>query len=161
LQAPNQTNHRRYGERIVSAVSVGFFFILIGVIFLTTPNLFSRIIDFLQNFELVKVPNTVILLPAPRFPWAHSVVYSAWTQFSFVWSIFQAVILVLRFVVRSPLGKKAETVSNLVFWWGTSLLMRTFLHRAVTTTTWFVFWAGVLMICGLSLILRALIQQFG
>lgn len=161
MQAPNQAVHRRYGERIFSAVSVGFFFVLIGVIFLTTPNLFNKIIDFFQNFGLVKVPNTVILLPAPRFPWVHSLVYSALTQFSFVWSIFRAVILVLRFVDRSPLGKKAETVSNLVFWWGTSLLIRTFLNRALTTTTWFVFWAGVIMILGLSLIIRALIQQFG
>lgn len=147
----------RYREGVFSAISAGFFFILVGAIFVTTPNLFSKILDFFGELDIVRVPHTKIFLPAPEFPRAHSVVYSAVTQFSFVWGLFQIVILALRFFAGSPLSKKAETVSNLVFWLGASFLAYTFLNETTTATTWFAFWAGVIMLIGLSLIIRAVI----
>ena len=148
---------RRYREALFSAISAGVFFILVGAIFAAMPNLFDKIIDFSRDFDIVRVPNTEILLPAPAFPGDHSVVYSAVTQFSFVWGLFQILILALRFVARSPLSKKAETVSNLVFWLGASFLIGTFLDETTTATTWFVFWAGVIMLIGVSLIVRAIV----
>jgi len=148
---------RRYREGLFSAISAGFFFILVGAIFITTPNLFDKTIDFFRDFDIVHVPNMEILLPAPASPRTHLVVYSAATLFSFVWGLIQLVILALRFVARSPLSKKAETVSDLVFWLGASFLIRTFLNETTTATTWFVFWAGVMMLIGVSLIIRAII----
>jgi membrane protein YdbS with pleckstrin-like domain len=62
----------------------------------------------------------------------------------------------LRFVVDSPFSKKAETVSNLVFWLGASYLISTFL---IETTTWFVFWAAIIMLSGVSLIVRAVVLE--
>jgi len=81
-------------------------------------------------------------------------------KFSFAMGLFQIVILLLRFIVRSQVGKKAETVSNLVFWLGASYLIRTLLietTRFTATTGWFVFWAGIIMLIGASLIVRAII----
>jgi len=147
----------KYNEGLFSAISAGVFFILVGAIFVVTHNLFGKILAFFGDFDIVRVPNTKIFLPAPASPRAHSVVYSAVAQFSFVWGLFQIVILALRFFARSPLSKKAETVSNVVFWLGTSFLTRTFLNETTTATTWFVFWAGVIMLIGVSLIIRAVI----
>jgi len=154
----------RHKEGLISAISAGVFLLLVGAIFLTTPNLFNEIIDFFSDFDLVRVPNLGnVALPAPVHPRVHSVVYLAVEQFSYTWGLFQLVILALRFVVRSPLNKDAETVSNIVFWAGTGVLTRTFLIETVRLplltemTRWFVFWSGIIMLLGVSLIIRAII----
>jgi len=144
----------KYREGLFSAISAGFFFVLVGAIFVTTPNLFDKILKFF-DFDITSVPNTEnLLLPAPKSPSAHLDVYSAVTKFSLVWGFYQIVILALRFVARSPLSKKAETASNLVFWFGASYLISTFL---IETTKWFAFWAAIIMLIGVSLIVRATI----
>jgi len=145
---------RRYGEGLISAISAGFFFILIGIIFVTTPNLFERILDFFRDFDFVRVPNTGIFLPAPFFPRNHQVVYRAAEQFEFAFGLFHIVILGLRFVFRSAVRRKAETAGNIVFWLGTGYLTRTLL---IETTRWFEFWAVFIMLIGVTLIVRAII----
>jgi len=85
------------------------------------------------------------------------VLYSAVTHFSLIWGLFQIASLALRFVVGSPFSKKAETASNLVFWLGASYLISTLLNEMTTRTTWFVFWAEIIMLIGVSLIIRAII----
>lgn len=147
----------RHKEGLFSAISAGVFFVVVGAIFVTTPNLFDKIIAFFRDFDIVNFPNTEVSLPAPASPGDHSVLYSAVTQFSFIWSLYQLVILALRFVVRSPLSKKAETVSNVVFWFGTSYLIQTFLDEMTSTTTWFEFWSAVIVLVGVSLLARAAI----
>ncbi len=148
---------RRYGEGLFSAISAGFFLILAGSLYMTTPSIFEKILAFFRDFDIVRVTNMSILLPAPAFPANHLIIYSTITQFSFVWSIFQIVILALRFVAHSPPVKKGETVSNLVFWSGTIYLIPKFLNDTTTITTWFVFWSAIIMLIGASLIIRAII----
>jgi len=155
----------RYQEGLISAISAGFFFVLVGAIFITTPNLFGKILDFFQDdWGLVRVPNLgSVFLPAPAHPLTHRVVYRAVEQFSLIWGLFQIVILALRFFARSPWGKRAETVSNIVFWLGASFLIRTFLIETIRlpllseVARWFVFWSGIIMLIGVSLIIRAII----
>ncbi len=147
-----------YGEGLFSAISTGFFFILIGTIFLITPNLLDKVLAFFSDFDIVSVPNTkIVLLPAPASPGAHSAVYSAVTRFSLVWGLFQIVILSLRFIIFSSLSKKAETASNMVFWLGASYLIGTFLNETTTPTIWFAFWAQLIILLGVSLVVRAII----
>jgi len=147
----------RYREGIFSAVSAGFVFLLAGMMFVAVPNLFEKILAFFQDFDVVNVPNTNIFIPAPTHPSRHLVFYSAVIQFSLILGLFEIAILVLRFFVRSPLSKKAETASNVVFWLGASYLINTFLNEMATATTWFVFWSTILMLIGFSLIVRAII----
>jgi hypothetical protein len=142
---------------MVSAVSVGCFLILVGLIFAVTPNLFGNIVNFFQDISVQTVPNTDIPLPAPRTPSAHAVVYSAVGLFSLIWGILEAVFLVLRFVSLSPFNKKAENASNIVFWLGSYYLVSTTLAETVTLTKWFVFWTEILMLIGVMLVVRALI----
>jgi len=147
---------RRYREGIFSAISAGFFFLFVGAIFVKTPDLFQHTLDFLSSFGLEKVPNTGIYFIAPEQPLAqaHQVVYQAAEQFSYAIGFLQIVILALRFFAGSPWNKKAETVSNLVFWIGAGYLTRMLL---IEHTIWFVFWSAIIMLLGVSLIVRAII----
>jgi len=147
----------RHRESVIGAISAGAFFILIGFIFVTTPGLFDRILDFFRDFNFVLVPNTGIYFFAPVNPGAHLVVYAAVRQFSLAWCLFQIVILALRIAYRSPLNKKAETVSNLVFWLGVAFLIDMFLNEKARLLEWFVFWSTIIMLLGLTLIVRAII----
>jgi hypothetical protein len=147
----------RIREGVISAVAAGFFFILIGAIFVMTPNLFHSIETFFRNFDTIKVPNTAIYLPAPRNPDLHTDVYAAAGTFCLVWGIFQIVLLGLRFATSSPYGKKAETVQHMVYWLGAYYLVVTFLNDTTTVKDWFVFWAMIIAWCGFSLIVRGII----
>lgn len=148
-----------YREGIFSAVSAGFFFVLIGVLFVITPNLLGKIIDFFRDFGVVQIPNLGVWFIAPEHPSLHSTVYLAVQQFSFIWAFFQIAILVLRFAAGSLFGKKAETVSNLVFWFGAGVLINMFLIETarLNVNRWFQFWAAIIMLLGLSLIVRGII----
>ena len=148
---------RKSREGPVSIVSAGFFFVLIGALFIYVPTLFESMVSFFRNFDLVTIPNVGIVFIAPTDPRIHVVVYRAWEQFSFVWGLFQIAILALRFILRSPAGKKAETASNIIFWLGASYLISTFLTGATTPTVWFVFWSMMITLSGLSLIVRAIV----
>lgn len=147
----------RHREGLVSVISAGFFFILVGVIFVTTPNLFNNIVDFFKDFKTVQVPNTAVFLPAPARPSTHLNVYSAVGMFCLIWGIFQICALVLRFFAYSPYGKKAENASKIVYWLGAYYLVITFLNATLDTTRWFMFWSAIIMWLGFSLIVRAII----
>ncbi|MFX1301637.1 MAG: hypothetical protein ACFFDE_12020, partial [Promethearchaeota archaeon] len=98
-------------------------------------------------------------------PLTHVVVYTAAQQFCFALGVFQIVILALRFAARSQVSKKAETVGNLVYWIGAGYLTGTLLlERTVPARwladphiLWFVFWAAIIMLIGVTLIIRAII----
>lgn len=159
---------RGYREGIISAISAGFFFILVGAIFIMTPNLFSRIIAFIDDFAFVQIPNTAIYFFAPRTPVIpHIIVHRAVREFSLVWAIFQIVVLIIRAAARSTLGKIAETGSNIVFWFGATYLIgiflieRTWLTSSLPLTAWFAFWAAIIVLAGLTMIVRAIILGVG
>jgi hypothetical protein len=144
-------------ERAFSIVSAGFVFFLIGALFVYMPTLFDNIVFFFRNFGIVPIPNIGIAFIAPTRPGAHVVVYRAVERFSFVWALFQIVVLALRFVARSPVSKKAETASNIVYWLGAGYLVYTLLTAVTTLTVWFTFWSMIITVAGLALIIRAII----
>lgn len=147
------------GEGILSAISVGTVFILIGAIYVTTlpTSLWEKIVNFFSSFNTVQVPDTTINLPAPAVPAAHTVLYNAAFQFCIGIAILQIILLTLRLMWHSPIGKTAETAGNLVYWFGASYLVFTFLNSSTTVTTWFAFWAAILIVLGVSMIARALV----
>lgn len=148
----------KYREGLFGAISAGFFLILVGAFFITTPGLLDRIVDFFKDFEIVNIPgSSVIYWPAPAHPGSHTVVYSVVTQFCLIWGIFQIVVLALRFFARSPVGKKAETTSNIVFWLGSYYLTNRYLTSATTLEIWFTFWATIIILVGVTLIIRAVV----
>lgn len=151
----------RYGESLIGAVSAGVFFLLIGGIFLTTPNLSERMTAFFRDFAIVTVPNTqIVYLPAPATPSLHRMVYTAAAQFALIWGFFQIFVIVLRFTLGSPYSKKVETVGDIVFNFGAFYLINTILIPVSSLSQWFGFWAFIIMLIGFSLIIRAIILAF-
>ena len=146
-------------ENLISAVSVGVVFILFGIVFvLAQPSsLWDSILAFFTDFTWQSVPGMVISLPAPAHPAAHAVLYTAAFQFCIGLGILQVILLALRLMLQSPIGKTAETVGNLVYWFGAAYLITTYLGDAPNITQWFMFWAAILIMLGLSLIARALV----
>lgn len=154
-----QTRTHKIGESLISAISVGVVFILIGVVFvLAQPSsLWDSVVTFFNSFTSRSVPGTGISLPAPANPAAHAVLYTAAFQFCIGLGILQVILLALRLMMYSPIGKTAETVGHLVYWFGASYLITTYLNNTTTINRWFMFWAGILIVLGLSLIARAVV----
>jgi hypothetical protein len=142
-------------EGLFTAISIGFFLLLVGILFIINSNLFGSIMDFFKDFKLVDVPNTDIMFPAPEFPQLHLTVYQAARQFSIALTVFQVIILALRFFIPSSWEKRSETVGNFVYWGGTSFLIQLFL---IETTQWFTFWSTIIILIGVSLIARAVVM---
>jgi hypothetical protein len=151
LKEDNKTP-RKYQEGLFSAISGGFFLLLIGTLFIITPNLFDKIINLFGDFQLVDVPNTDVIFFGPELPRSHLIVYQVIGQISIAVCIFQIVILLLRFIIPSSWEKRSETVGNFVYWGGAAFLTQLFL---VENTQWFVFWSTLIIIVGVSLIVRA------
>ncbi len=59
--------------------------------------------------------------------------------------------------MNSPISKTAETMGNLVYWFGAGYLITTYLNSTTDISDWFVFWAGILVILGLSFVARAFV----
>jgi hypothetical protein len=121
--------------------------------FVTVPNLFKEIVDFFQDIKAVQVPHLDnVYLPAPQDPRAHLVVYSTAMQFCLIWGIFLIAFLAARFFVHSPTRKKADNLGDIVFWLGAAYFSQIWL---VDTTKWFEFWSVIIILIGVSLIVRA------
>jgi hypothetical protein len=148
---------RGRGDGLLSAFVVGAVFIALAIIFVGTPNILNDIGKFFGDFTVKQVPSTTIFLPAPAHPADHAELYGALVQFSLGLGILQILILALRLVLGSPIRRTAETVGNLVFWFGAVYLISAFLNSATTLELWFMFWAALLVILGVSLIARGLV----
>jgi hypothetical protein len=146
-------------ERVYSAISAGAFFILIGIVYVINlpSSLWDAAINFLGSFTLAQVPSTGIYLPAPISPASHALLYGAIFQFCIGIGILQIIMLTLRFTAHSPIGRVAETMGNLVYWFGSGYLVITYLNSTTDISMWFVFWAGVLIILGLSFVARSFV----
>ena len=146
-------------ERLFSAISAGSVLILLGIVYvINLPNsLWNAIFDFFSSFTLDQVPTTGTYLPAPLSPASHALLYGAIFQFCIGLGILQVMFLALRLMMNSPIGKIAETMGNLVYWFGSAYLVTAYLNNTTTISKWFVFWAGVLIILGLSLITRSFV----
>ena len=163
---------RGHYDGVLSAISAGFFLILVGTIFVATPNLLHQVVTFLSHFNVVQVGNTNIYVPAPQhlvdnadmYPAVRDVFMAA-REFSLIWGVFLIAMLGARFLLDSPLRKKAENVGDIVFWLGATYLIQTFLVAPIQASVisdsdlalkWFEFWAAVIVFIGVSLIARAI-----
>jgi tellurite resistance protein TehA-like permease len=144
-------------EDLFFAIYIGSILALISVIFLFHGTILIGLTNFFSSLTLAQVPGTGIYLPAPIAPTAHVDLYAAAFQFCLGLGLIEVIILLLRFLFESPLKRKAETIENIVFWFGASYLIIAYLNDSATINTWFVFWAGIIMIFGLSLIARAFV----
>jgi hypothetical protein len=161
----NQNSHkhsRGHGEGLISAISVGAVFIIIGIVFTITPDLPAKIGTFFRDITSVSYPfpagsSSTITLPGPLNPASHGVVYTALMQFDLAIGILQILILALRLGMHSPTGKTAETAGNLIFWLGAAVLVNSVLAVG-TIDSWFQFWGALIVVIGVSLVARAIVH---
>jgi hypothetical protein len=148
-------------ESLLTALYLGAIFIILALIFVLNTGVWGHIVNFFSGLTLAQVPGTSISLPAPLNPASHMQLYNVAFQFSLGLGILEIVILAVRILLHSPLARKAETLENLVFWLGTSFLIISYLVNITLQTEWFVFWAGLILIAGFSLLTRAFILIAG
>jgi hypothetical protein len=154
--------HRRtVGEGLISAVSAGLFFVLVGIIAIINQNIWSKIPDFFNSFTITRVANTSTNLPAPSPPAAYNALYSAAFQFALGIVALQILVLAMRLMIGSRIRRTAENVGSLVFWLGTAYAlsvlasMKSTLALSQQQTMWFQFWTVIIILIGLSLIVRS------
>ncbi len=153
---------REHGEGVITAIAVGGAFIIIGMLFLVTPDLGGKISAFFgditsRSFYFPGSTTSMISLPVPANPASHSILFMAIAQFCIGVGILQILILALRAAVRSRIGRIAETVGNLIFWFGAAYLVTVFLNSATTYREWFAFWSSLLILIGVTIIVRGTI----
>jgi len=146
-------------ENFITAVYAGFIFILLAVLYFINVhvNVWGKFVSFIGTFTLATVPGTSISLPVPANPSGYTLLYIIAFQFCLGLGLLEIAILALRIWLNSPFPRKAETIENIVFWLGTSYLVVTYLVNITIPSEWFVFWAGIILIAGLSLIARAFV----
>lgn len=140
-------------EGLITALAIGGFFIIIGVVFGLTPGIMGSINDLFRDLTGVSHPviNGSMVLPAPSHPEAHSKVYQAIFTFMLAIGILQIVILGARITVHSKTRKIAETFGNTIFWLGGSIAAYVLLMTG-TVTGWWQFWSMLIILFGGSLI---------
>jgi len=142
---------RLKGMDILGLASFGVFLVLIGVIFVITPNLGDEIGDFIKDFETVEVyPDVDLPKPASN----HPVLYTAVAQFSIVYGLFHIALLILRLYFGDYLKRKAGTLSGVVFWLGAGYLLTIL---SADNIGWFAFLSWLIIFIGLSLVVRSLV----
>jgi hypothetical protein len=146
-------------ENLITALYLGAVFILLAIIyFVNLPSdLWKSIVNFFSSLTLATVPGTSFGLPAPLVPSAHLTLYIAAFQFALGLGVLEIAVLSIRIMLHSSISRKAETIQNLVFWLGVSYLVITYLVNMTIMSEWFVFFAGIVLIGGLSLIARAVV----
>ena len=151
---------RGFAEGLMAAVSVGGFLVLVGIIFAINQNLLQNINNFFNDFNTVLLPHTTVNFPAPLTPAAHTAVYQATFQFALGIGILQILILALRLGLGSRIRRTAGTVGSLVFWFGAAYFlnnlaqMNAALSENQQLVLWFQFWATIILLIGISLVIR-------
>ena len=134
----------------IGLLSFGFFVMLFALFFLIVPNYGDEVVGFFRGIKLQEVaPN--LYLPVPEYS---GVIYETVMWFSLVFGLFQFAILALRLFFRSRLTKIAETMSNIVLWLGAAYMFNLLYMKAVT---WFAFIGGIVVVIGLTIIVRSLV----
>jgi hypothetical protein len=158
LYRRTELRHQRDG--FIAALGFGGFLVIVGLVFVTTPNLWQKVLDFFANMSTRSFPfggpSSTIALPAPLNPGAHEILYNAVLWFDVAFGALQLVILGMRFWMKSRLGKIAETLGNAVFWLGSAFLVNAFLLTG-TLAGWFEYWSALIILVGISLVARAMV----
>lgn len=146
-------------ERLLAAISWGFFFILVGVIFFSRPNLYGSLQTFFSSdsWTNTQIRNTNVYVPVPVNPGLHFEVYDAFWGFCVIWGLFQVFMLAFKLIVHSSPRRTARTFSNVFFWLATAYFTNIYLNGATTRETWLTYWATIVVLIGVTFVIRAII----
>lgn len=138
--------------RLLSWLSFGVFLILVGFLFLVTPNLWDNIKRFFEDFALKKVRGS-FYFPAPEHN--HPVLYNTLALFCIAFGIYQVLLLILEFYLKVRSSQKIETFSNIVFWVAGGYLFTLLRDEQIS---WFVFVGAMILVIGTVVLTKALLK---
>ena len=151
----NAIRQRSLHEGLITALSIGGFFIILGIIFGLTPTISQNTNTFFSDLTTVTFPfgnpGSTVSLFAPAHTANHQSFYTAVLNFLIGVGVLQIVILVLRLAVHSRIRRIAQSVGDLIFWLGAAVLANVFLI-AGTQSGWFQFWSSLIMLIGVSFV---------
>jgi hypothetical protein len=153
----SEVRHGYLHEGLITAISIGGFFIILGAVFAFTPGIAEKTNAFFSDLTTVTFPfgspgSTASLL-APAHPAEHQGFYTAVLTFLIGVGVLQIAILALRLAVHSHIKRIAQSVGDLIFWLGAAIVANVFLLTG-THNGWFQFWSSLIALIGLSLIAR-------
>ena len=146
---------RSKGTDWLGLITLGFFFIAVGIVFILTPNLIGEIRTFIKDFHLEAYAN--ITLPAPKTP--NPIIYEAIMNFCYIFGASQIIVLILRFALRDLPSRKAETGSGIIFWLGMGVFADFANSLSAEPTGWFSLLSGLITMVGLLIISRILMKE--
>jgi hypothetical protein len=155
--------HKYFYEGIITALSVGGLFIILGFVFVFTPGIAGQTSSFINDFGTQTYPlssTSTLSLPAPTHPDNHMGFYSAVINFFIGVGVLQIIILALRLLLHSRIRRIAQSIGDLIFWLGAAFVGNIFL-LAGTIDGWFQFWSLLIVLIGLSLIARFFVYLVG
>ncbi len=155
---------RSLHEGLITALSIGGFFIILGSVFAFTPGIAEQTTSFFSDLTTVAFPfgspGSTMSLLAPAHPADHQAFYTAVMNFLIGVGVLQIVILALRLATHSRVRRIAQSVGDLIFWLGAAIVANVFL-LAGTLSGWFQFWSSLIVLIGLSLIARFFVYLVG
>jgi hypothetical protein len=127
-------------------------------VFVFTPGIADKTTAFFNDITTItrNFGSSTINLPAPAHPAQHLDFYRAFMNFMLGVGILQIAILALRLAVHSRVRRIAQSVGDLIFWFGAAVAVNVFL-LAGTLNGWFQFWSALIVLIGVSLIARAFV----
>jgi hypothetical protein len=151
----NTVKQRSPHEGLITALSIGGFFIILGVLFGLTPAISQNTNTFFSDLTAVRFPfgspGSTVSLFAPANPADHQSFYTAVVNFLVGVGVLQIVILALRLAVHSRIRQIAQSVGDLIFWLGAAVSANFFL-MAGTQSGWFQFWSSLIVLIGVSFV---------
>ena len=150
------TRQRSLSETLITAFAVAGVFIILGFVIALTPEISQKTNAFFNDLTTVTYnsgSSDTLNLLAPAHPAQHIAFFRAVMEFLLAVGILQIIFLTLRIWIRSPIRRISETVGNLVFWLGGAVVANVYLLTG-TRNGWFEFWAGLLLVLGISMIAR-------
>ena len=150
----NQRSWDDYRRDDTGWISFGAFLIIIAVIYLRTPGLVSEVNAFVRDFTLVQVfQNVYWFVPSTNNP----LLYTAAEQFCYAFGLVHIAILGLEIAKGSSTRRKGRTSSSIVFWLGTGYILSLLSQGALS---WLSFIASLVILIGVSIVVRAMVQVF-
>jgi uncharacterized membrane protein YfcA len=162
MMTQNTSPHDRFfREGFVTALAVGGFFIILGLVLALTPDISNQTRLFFSDIQTITYPygnsGSTINLPAPANPAAHTGFYTAVMYFALGVGVLQVLVLALRLSIKSPVRRVSQTVGDLIFWLGAAVLVNVFLLPGASIG-WLNFWSTLIILIGVSLIARFFIH---
>jgi hypothetical protein len=141
---------KRREEQLLGWLSFGAFLVIVGGIFLITPNLTDEIKAFLTGFKLEQVSGD-FYFPTPKSP-HHPILYKSIAIFCFAYGMYQFILLILKFALRAEPTKKSETFTSMMFWSATGFVV---LMLKNETIEWLTFVATLIILAAIVIIIRS------